>query len=237
MKIQSDDEEFPTVIWEEDGALHWSITGSRIAGSPMFCYCHHCFCHFPAVRSSPWRLVGWNPTYSPIVTCIPDSVCSCWNGVRRCQLFCRPESQRVDSTLPHIMSSLGPHWTLFLLKTGPLFVTEFSGPSVPYLPASTPPVASPGLDYAPFYPSMFNLLAAFIAPSPTFDSISPEASLHPASSGIPISLGLSQSGISSIHHSTLDNNPNPTSFQGSFPIPSGIFNSLAVNPWNSSPSP
>jgi len=100
MKIKSDDEEFPTVIWEEDGAPHWSITGSRIAGSPMFCYHHRCFFHFPVVRSSPWWLVGWNPTYSPIVTCIPDFVCSCWNGVRRCRLFHWLESQRADFDAP-----------------------------------------------------------------------------------------------------------------------------------------
>lgn len=56
MKIQSDDEEFTTMIWEEDGALHWSITGSRIIGSPMFSYRRRCFCHFPAVRSSSWQL-------------------------------------------------------------------------------------------------------------------------------------------------------------------------------------
>lgn len=108
---------------------------------------------------------------------------------------------------------------------------------MPYLPTSTPPVASPRLDCPPLSPSTLNLLAACIAPSPTFDSISPEASLHPTSSRIPISLGLSQSGISSIHHSTPDNNHNPTSFKGSFPIPPNNFNILAFNPWNSSPSP
>jgi len=93
--------------------------------------------------------------------------------------------------LPHTMSSSGPHFTLFHLWIGLLSVIELSKPYVPYLSASTPPIASRRLDFPPLSPTTLNLLAACIAPSPNFDSILPEASLHLVLFGIPISLGLS----------------------------------------------
>lgn len=172
-------------------------------------------------------------------TCILNSVCSYQNGFGHCRLLCQPKSYESIWRSPYVVLGLDSHCLLPLSQIKLSSITEPLGTSAPYLSDFVALHATHGLDYPLLSPVMLNLLAACIAPSPTFDSLPSATPQHPASSGVPTEFRLSQSRLTSPHFSTLESvlKPNHTLPPCSFPIPSSCFNISVAIPRNASLSP